>query len=146
LPTGDGTLQISVNGAIKSTQGIQQGNVNIDLGNYVSAGSNIVKVKISDIYGNARTINFNITVIVLSVSSSFDTSIVYNGAISFPYTPVGAVEKTVYFILDGRQIGTQQTSVSGRQLTYIIPAQSHGNHTLRIYFEAEINGETVKSN
>ena len=146
LPTGDGTLQISVNGAIKSTQGIQQGNVNIDLGNYVSAGSNVVKVKISDIYGNARTINFNITVIVLSVSSSFDASIVYNGAISFPYTPVGAVEKTVYFILDGQTIGTQTTQVSNRQMSYTIPAQSHGAHSLRVYSESTINNETVRSN
>jgi hypothetical protein len=109
LPTGDGTLQISVNGAIKSTQGIQQGNVNIDLGNYVSAGSNIVKVKISDIYGNARTINFNITVVALSISSTFDTTTAYDSAISFPYTPVGGnnLSKTVYFILDDHQIGTQ---------------------------------------
>ena len=148
LPTGDGTLQISVNGAIKSTQGIQQGNVNIDLGNYVSAGSNIVKVKISDIYGNARTINFNITVVALSISSTFDTTTAYDSAISFPYTPVGGnnLSKTVYFILDDHQIGTQQTTLSGRQLTYIIPKQSHGSHSLRVYFESEINGEIVTSN
>ena len=148
LPTGDGTLQISVNGAIKSTQGIQQGNVNIDLGNYVSTGSNIVKVKISDIYGNARTINFNITVVALSISSTFDTTTAYDSAISFPYTPVGGnnLSKTVYFILDGHQIGTQQTTLSGRQLTYIIPKQSHGSHSLRVYLESEINGEIVTSN
>ena len=148
LPTGDGALQISVNGAIKTTQGIQQGNINIDLGNYISTGSNVVKVKISDVYGNARTINFNIMVVSLSISSTFDTTMTYDSGISFPYIPIGGnnLLKTVYFILDGRQIGTQQTTLSGRQLTYIIPKQSHGSHSLKVYFESEINGEIVTSN
>ena len=146
MPTGDGTLRVTVNGSIRTTYEIAQGEVTADLGSYVSTGSNVVKVQVADIYGNARTINFNITVVALSISSSFDATAVYDGAISFPYVPVGAVSKTVHFILDGTQIGTQQTSVSGRQVTYTIPAQTHGSHKLRVYFDAEINGETVTSN
>ena len=66
--------------------------------------------------------------------------------ISFPYVPVGAVSKTVHFILDGNEIGTTTTSVSGRQQSFTIPQQSHGAHTLKCYFEAEVNGQNVKSN
>lgn len=146
MPTGDGTAQISINGILKSTQGIRQGDVTIDIGSYVSAGSNIVKVRISDVYNNSRTINFNVTVVVLSISSTFDSSVVYTDTIPFPYTPVGAVPKTVHFVLDGRQLTTQQTSVSGRQITYVIPAQSTGSHSLKVYFESEINNEVVSSN
>ncbi len=146
MPTGDGTMRITVNGVVKATSQVAQGEVTVDLARYCSNGANVCKVQIADIYGNARTINFSVTVTPLSISSSFDTSTAFNGAVSFPYTPVGSVAKTVYFILDGVQIGTQQTSVSGRQMSYVIPAQRHGAHTLRVYFEAEINGETVHSN
>lgn len=146
MPTGDGAMRITVNEIVRSTMQIHQGNVSVDLAPYLTAGSNKVKVRISDTYDQGKTVTFNITSIALSVSSSFDASTTYSSPISFPYTPVGAVEKTVYFILDGVQIGTQVTSVSGRQMTYTIPAQSHGAHSLRVYFEAVINGETVRSN
>ena len=146
MPTGDGTMRITVNGVVKATSQEAQGEVTADLAKYCSNGANVCKVQIADIYGNARTINFSVTVTPLSISSSFDTSTVFSGAIPFPYTPVGSVAKAVYFILDGTQIGTQQTSVSGRQMSYVIPAQRHGAHTLRVYFEAEINSEIVRSN
>ena len=146
MPTGDGAMRISVNEIVRSTRQIQQGNVSVDLGPYLGTGSNKVKVRISDTYDQGKTITFNITSIELSLSSSFDPTTPYSGVISFPYTPVGAVEKTVHFILDGQQIGTQVTSVSGRQMSYTIPAQSHGNHALRVYFETTINNETVRSN
>ena len=146
LPTGNGTLQISVNSVVRASLDVAQGRVTHDVGPYLSSGSNVVKVTISDIYGNSRTINFSVMSIALSLSSTFDTTSPFQGAILFPYTPVGNVEKTVYFVLDGTTIGTTTTSVSGRQMTYTIPQQSHGAHTLRVYFEASINGQTVRSN
>ena len=146
MATGDGTIRITVNEVVRSTYQIQQGSVSVDLKQYLGAGQNKVKVRVSDTYDQGKTITFNITSIDLSVSSTFDATTVYSAPISFPYTPVGAVEKTVHFILDGTQIGTQVTSVSGRQMSYTIPAQSHGAHTLRVYFEAVINNETVRSN
>lgn len=146
MPTGDGTMRITVNGVVKGTRQVAQGDVTVDLAKYCGNGANVCKVQISDIYGNARTINFSVTVTPLSISSNFDNSTPYSGAISFPYTPVGSVAKTVYFLIDGTVIGTQQTSVSGRQMSYTIPAQSHGAHNIRAYFEAEINDELVRSN
>jgi len=146
MPTGDGTAKITVNGAVKAMLNIQQGTVNIDLAAYCSSGANVIKVTISDVYDNSRTINFSVTVVAVSISSTFDASTPYQGAISFPYTPVGEVQKTVRFLLDGREIGTASTSVSGRQMTYTIPQQSHGAHTLECYFDCVINGESVESN
>lgn len=146
MPTGDGALRISVNDVVRSTRQIAQGNVTADLTPFLTNGANKVKVRISDTYDQGKTITFNITVIALSISSSFDATQRYSGVISFPYTPVGAVEKTIKFYVDGTLIGTQVTSVSGRQMTYTIPAQSHGGHSLRVFFEATINGETVQSN
>ena len=146
LATGNGTLKITVNGAAKATLDIQQGNINIDLSKYVTVGSNVVKITVSDIYGNNRTINFSVTSISLSLTSSFDSSIAYKGAILFPFTPTGNVLKTMHFVLDGVEIGTLQTSVSGRQQSFTIVQQSHGAHKFKCYFDCEINGEIVKSN
>lgn len=146
MPTGDGAIRITVNDVVKTTYQIAQGNVSVDISKYISTGSNKVKVRISDVYDQGQTKTFNITVVNLSISSSFDASTAYSGPISFPYTPVGAVEKTIHFILDGKEIGTQVTSVSGRQMTYVIPAQSHGAHKLRVYFDAVIGEESVQSN
>ena len=146
MPTGDGNIRISVNDVVKTTYQIKQGNISVDLAPYLSVGTNKVKVRISDTYDQGKTTTFTITVVALSITSSFDASVVYSNAISFPYTPVGAVEKTVYFVVDGTTIGTQVTPVSNRQMTYMIPAQTHGSHSLRVYFEAVINNETVRSN
>ncbi|MBR6889993.1 MAG: CotH kinase family protein [Clostridia bacterium] len=146
LPTGNGSLTVRVNGVLKATLEVQQGDVTVDVAGYVGTGSNIVSLTVNDIYQNNRTINMTVTVVEISLSSSFDASTPYTGAIPFPYTPVGSVTKTVHFILDGTEIGTQTTSVSGRQQSFTIPQQPHGAHTFRVYFEAAINGQTVRSN
>ena len=146
LPTGNGTMRITVNGIVKAILDIAQGEVTVDVSKYLSVGSNVVKVTISDVYDNNRTINYSITSISLSISSSFDSSVPYTGAILFPFVPVGNVMKTVHFELDGREIGTLRTSVSGRQQSFTITQQSHGAHKFKCYFDCEINGEVITSN
>lgn len=146
LPTGIGNMTISVNSATKLVRSIEQGSVSVNLASYLVAGTNLVAIRVSDVYGNARTIRYTITVVMISLASSFDASTPYTGAINFSYTPTGNVEKTMHFILDGVQIGTATTSVSGRQQTYIIQQQSHGAHSFEEYFTCDINGEQVESN
>lgn len=145
-PTGSGSLSITVNGAAKVVRTVQQGDVTVNVTNYLSTGMNTVRLKISDVYGNSKTIIYQIQMVALTLTSSFNSEIPYTGAITFPYVPTGNLEKTVKFYVDGTLIGTQTTSVSGRQQTYTIPAQTHGSHTLRVYFEATINEQTVLSN
>lgn len=146
IATGNGVLKITVNGATRATLDVAQGPVLVNVANYLSTGTNVVKMAISDVYGNRRSINYTISVVAMSLTSSFDSKSPKAGEFMFPYTPTGKVEKTVHFVVDGTDIGTQVTSVSGRQQSYTIPAQTHGHHTLLSYFEAEVNGETVKSN
>ena len=145
LPTGNGNLRIAVGSTIKRSMNIEQGSVEIDVSSHLSAGTNTVSLTVSDIYGNTRNIRMTINVVQLTLTSSFNPEEPYTGAISFPYIPVGNVSKTVKFFMDGTRIGTTTVTVSGRQQTYNIPAQSHGAHTFSCYFEAEIDGETVQS-
>ena len=146
LSTGNGSLTIKVGGVVKAILDIAQGLVTTDIGEFLSAGNNSIQLQVMDSYGNSRVKNFTVTVVELSLTSSFDDSTVQSGILAFPYTPYGAVTKTVHFVLDGVEQETVSTSITGRQQTYIIPAQSHGAHTLLVYFEATINGNLVRSN
>ena len=146
LPTGDGILTVKVGGSTRLTQNVTQGSVTFDVGEYLTSGQNSVRVNIADVYGNNKSINFTINCITLSIRSSFDATTVKTSSFLYTYTPVGNVEKTVYFIVDGVTIGTKETSTSNRQEEYTIPAQEHGSHTLLVYFTALVNGETITSN
>lgn len=146
LSTGAGTLTVRVNGSTKTTRSVDQGDISIDVKDYLNSGTNSVKLTITDVYGNNRTINFSITVVSVSLSSTFDETVIFTGAIAFTYIPVGNIEKTVHFILDGREIDTAVTSVSGRQQSYLIPAQTHGTHALQVYFTCDVDGNEIRSN
>ncbi len=146
LPTGNGTLKITINGITKTTQDVAQGTVTIDVGKWLSAGANKIKFNITDAYGNSRTINYSVSVVDVSIASTFDSSIAYSGAINYSYIPTGNIEKTVHFIVDNAEIGTSTVAASGRQQSYTIPAQKHGAHSLLVYFTAEVDGVEIKSN
>ncbi len=146
LPTGNGTLKVTINGLVKATQDVAQGAVTVDIGKYLSTGANMVKVNVTDAYGNGRTINYSVSVVDVSVSSTFDASVPYSGPITYTYTPVGNVVKTMHFVVDGTELGTAEVSASGRQQSYVIPAQSHGAHSLLVYFTAVVDGVEIKSN
>ena len=149
-PTGDGQLTVRVNGVVKVQTTVQQGNLEINVRDYLTTGSNVVRVTIADVYGNSRTLNFNISLVALSISATAfeisNASAVYSASVPFTYVPVGAVTKQVVFKLDNNIIGTQEVTTSGRQQTFMIPAQSHGAHSFETYFTAVVNGTTVSSN
>ena len=146
MPTGDGTMRITVNDVVRASMQIAQGNVSVDLAPYLAVGTNKVKVRISDSYDQGKTTTFTVTSVSLSISSTFDTTQPYTGAFAFPCTPVGNVEKTIHVVVDGNEVATQTTSLSNRQISLSIPAQRHGGHSLTAFFTAEINGEQVRSN
>ncbi len=146
METGPGVLKITNNGAQKYLAATEQGTITMDLAPYLSTGSNIIKVNVTDTYGNGRTITFNVTAVALSLASAFDNTVPYTGAFNFIYTPTGAATKKVHFLLDGAELPTATVTASGRQQTQAIPAQSHGSHTLEVYFTAEVDGVEVPSN
>ncbi len=146
IPTGAGVLNVKVGGVTKYSTNVNQGNFSIDVATYLATGSNTVKINIVDVYGNSRTINYSVNVVALSLTSTFDADIPYEGAITYVYIPKGNVTKTMHFILDGNEIGSPEVAVSGRQQSFTIPSQTHGAHTFEVYFEATIDNEVVESN
>lgn len=146
VSTGNGVMKITVNNKNKATMNVEQGDLTVELHEYLDIGSNSVKINITDVYGNSKTLFFNISTVAVSISSMFDASAAFTGAINYTYTPVGNVEKTVHFILDGSEFSTAVVTSSGRQQSCLIPAQSHGSHTFEVYFDATVDGDAVESN
>lgn len=144
--TGDGTAYIYVGNVLKMTTKISPGDNIINISSCVGEGTNIIKLTCMDQYSNSRSLSYTANIVSLKLSSNFDATVPYDGDISYTYTPVGDVIKTVHVILDGKEIGTAEVTTSGRQQTYMIPKQSHGSHTLEVYFTAEFNDEEVQSN
>ena len=145
VPTGGGILSISISGVTKATIPIDQGDVTVDVAPYLNSGSNSLIFLVMDTYGNRKSLRYAVTLVELRLESSFDSSAPFTGAISFPYTALASTVKTIYFFIDGNQEDVITTS-STNQRTFVIPQQSHGAHSLRCYYEVELNGQTVRSN
>ena len=146
LATGNGIIKITNNGVTKATYDITQGSISVDLAKYLATGPNSVRITISDVYNNSRTINFSINVISISLTSTFDDSTVYNEDINFVCTPVGNINKILHFFIDGKEISTFETTSSNRQISFKIAKLQNGSHVLEVYFTSEIDGSIVKSN
>ena len=143
---GPGIGKVIVGTAVKQTFEAVQGDNAVDVTAYLASGSNTVKISVENSEGAKKTLTYTITVAAAHLSSSFDVSAPFTGDINFTYVPTGIAEKTVHFELDGAEIGTATVTASGRQQSYTIPAQNHGAHTLRVWFECTIDGNTVTSN
>lgn len=145
-PTGSGSMTITVNQITALQRNVDQGEVRINLKNYISNGDNRVVVKIEDAYGNSRSLIFNVSVVSLNLTSVFDGTQVFTGKINFTYIPTAAMRKTMHFQLDGTELETVDIFESGRQQTKVIPAQTHGSHSLEVWFTADIDGSIAESN
>lgn len=143
---GPGLGQILVGGVAKHHFSAVQGDNEVNITEYLSAGIHNVSVRISNSENATKQLPYTVTIAAVSLSSPFDASTQYTGAFNFPYTPIGLAEKVMHFELDGKEIGTEVITTSGRQQHFTIPAQSHGSHVLRAWFTCDVNGITVSSN
>lgn len=144
--TGPGSAVYVINSMTVATKLVEQGEVYLDITGWLNPGTNKVVVTVTDSTGLSHSLNYTVEMIRLNVSSTFDSAQVFTGRINYRYTPVGALEKTIHFVLDGRELEPVVSSASNRQMNYEIPAQPHGSHSLKVYITAVVNGTEVRSN
>ncbi len=145
VPEGNATW--SVDGTIVATNIATAGENTFDITNYINVGTQKVKLSISDDAGSLVTKTWTVQKLDVRLESTFSDSFTYPiGAVAFDYTPYGAISKDVHFILDGEEIGTVTTSVSGLPMSYSLPAQTHGSHLLEVYMTATVNNNAIESN
>lgn len=146
IDDGAGIGQLLVGGIVKRSFSAAQGNNEIDITEYLRAGANTVTVQTTNSENVSKSLIYNVTVESVYLTSTFDASVHYDGDINFVYTPTGMAEKEIKFELDSVIIGSTTITTSGRQQSFIIPAQTHGSHVLRVWFTCRIAGSVITSN
>lgn len=143
--TGTGTATWYVGNNKKATSMALQGSNSFDITPYLISGVNTVKLSIADSMGSISTKKWTVNAIRLYAETSFDDSLVYDSDITFRYTPYGDIEKTVHFLLDGKEIAIDQVNTTGRQQTVTLPKQKHGSHLLEVYLTAAVDSKEIRS-
>lgn len=143
---GAGIGAIVVNNVTKATVTVPQGNNALNVTSYLSAGTNTVKVKVTNSEGTVKTLSYTISVVSLSISTTFAEMGSYSENVIFSYTPSGVGEKTVHFVMDGTELGTATMTSNNRSQTYTISEQTHGAHIFKCYATMEVDGVSVQSN
>lgn len=148
ISTGPGIVQVYIGSKIVDSHDAEQGEFTIHAADYqddLKVGANSVTVRVTDADGNAREKVFTLTVREYSISSNFDSSVAYSGPFTLAVTPVGQGQKTIFAQVDDNIAAQTTTSVTGKQINMMIPAQTHGAHSLKIWLEATVNNEVIKS-
>ena len=142
-----GSCTVYVAGTQRERITLRSGNTyTIDVTKYIGEDVTEIRFTIDNGEGSSRSYVYEVTMVNLMVSSSFDSVTAYDGVIPFVYTPIGNIKKTVHIILDGKEIHQEETEVNNRQQTFDIPAQAHGAHSLEVYLSASVQGSELESN
>lgn len=143
--TGDATGIWRVGSTTVATTAITQGYNAFDVSQYLGVGANTVRLTVTDSFGTVSSKTWSVNMIDMYLESNFDDFLFYTGEVAFRYTPYGDIEKTIHFVLDGVEISGVKTSISGRQMTQAIPAQTHGAHLLEVYATATVGSTAIES-
>lgn len=139
------TVQYIVNNETKETERISEnGTITYDISKHLVEGYNYVQIKVIDTYGTTKSLLYTINTVALSISSNFDSNIAYTSDVNFRYKPVGDIDKTIHFLVDGEEV-TENVSSSGRELTKVFQF-THGVHTLKVWATATLNDTEISSN
>ncbi|MBR5795585.1 MAG: hypothetical protein IKY26_05535 [Erysipelotrichaceae bacterium] len=148
---GQGNVTWKLGNKVIKTETVYTGDNKADLTEYLSVASDQkITLIISDDIGTMQQKTWYVSVVDVKLDSTFDDTRKYtaNSPVTFTYTPYGAVDKTVHYLLDGREIGTKTSSkgAAGLSDSFSIPAQGHGTHLFEIYMTATINNNDIESN
>ena len=144
VPEGNYTWKI---GSKVIASGIAtNGDNTFDATDFATTTSQKFTLTITDDGGSLITKSWTVQQVDVRLESTFSDAYGYSGNVSFNYTPYGAIEKDIHFILDGKEIGTVTTSTSGIPASYVIPEQTHGSHLLDAYITTTINNTLIESN
>ena len=147
ISDGAGIGSVVVQDNKKTSFSVKQGENKVDVTPYLTAGSNTVRIMVENSEGTRKSIGYEITVAVVSLTSAFDSNQVFSGPILFNYTPTGLSDKIMHIFVDEVEILPNKViSTSGREQTLTIPAQKHGSHIIKAYFDCVINNVAVTSN
>lgn len=131
---------------------IVQGNNSFDLTDYIDSGSNTnLTLTVVDEKGSMDSKKWVVQRVDLRLESNFNDkySIELNEDIDLNYTPYGAIDKTIYFMIDGNDENIESVSIpariSGTEQSYHINALSAGAHLVEMWMEATVNNRNIET-
>lgn len=146
--TGDGSTATWYFGGVRRATSIaNNGNNSFDVTQYLSVGTNNIKVSIAVDTGGETpltvTKTWTVNVISLYFTWDYDDSAINEGDAIVRWTPYGEdINKTTHIVIDGTEYTTSSTTRSGALQSVTIPAQTHGAHLVTLYMTAVIEGQT----
>lgn len=143
--TGAGNLAIYVGGILKETKTVEQGdNITMDLFDYLTTGSNQVRLIMTDSYGAQATRTVTITVESFLLEWNLGNTEKNVGDLVVYVTPTGSGSKVLHLSVDGNEYETRTVTTSGRRIEFTIPL-SVGAHTISVYGTMTLSGVTLTS-
>lgn len=139
----EGNATWKVNNTVVANQLISAGENTFDISKFITtAGDYKILLSVTDDAGSLATKRWTVRVLDVRIESTFNDSFTHPIApVIFDYTPHGAISKVIHFILDGEEIGSAVTPVSGIPMGFTIPMQEHGSHLFEAYMTADMNGD-----
>ena len=147
LKDGSGIGTLIVNDVKKATVAIPQGLSTLDITKYLSLGENQITLTVKNSDGKTDNIDYVCEVINLELETNFKAMGIYSVATDFPFTIVGAGEKTIHYIMDGEEIYNEILTNSTKFAhNYKIPMQTPGDHIFQVYADMTVNNMAITSN
>lgn len=148
LNDGSGIGTLIVNEVKKATIAVYQGKINtLDVAEYLVLGDNNIELTVKNSDGKTKTLDYVINVVNLSLETNFKPMAIYSSAVDFSFVITGAGTKTIHYIMDNKEIYTEElTSTIKQAHTYKIPQQADGDHVFQVQAEMTVNNMTIKSN
>ncbi len=144
--TVDCSYTLKKGGSIVVSGTCVQGKNIFDVTEFISVGTHKFTLTVADEGGSVSVKTFTVQMVDIRIETAFNDQVKYtaNEPVNFTYTPYGAIEKTIHFKLDGKELEPINTTVSGLLQSYTLPAKSHGAHLLEVWVTATVNNVEIQ--
>lgn len=152
---GDGDATWYVGGVRKATSTARQGDGitnTFDIGEYLSVGTNTVRLSISvDTGGDTPKVvtkTWSVNAINMYLTWDYEDITVNEGTtFTLRMTPFGDLSKVLHIVFDNDEENeyTMTVTRSGVQQAITFDALEHGSHMVQAYLTASVNGENITS-
>ena len=144
---GPGIGTLIVNDVRKATVAVPQKINTLEISKYLELGENMVQISVENSEGDAVSLTYQINVISLSLQTDIKAMDIYTSEVKFAFTIVGSGTKTLHYIMDGKEIASEQVFNTNKMShTFTIPMQTEGDHLFQVYAHMEVNNMDIYSN
>lgn len=147
LTDGPGIGTLIVNDVKKATVAVPQKLNTLEISQYLSLGANSVQLSVENSEGKTKPLNYEIEIVNLQLTTNFKDMAIYDSDTDFAFVIIGAGQKTVHYLMDGVEIGSEEFNNTNKLAhTYKIPMQTPGDHIFQVYADMEKNNMEIVSN